>query len=31
MTFVGLPKPEDRAAVILYLRSKAAEPVPLPN
>ena len=31
MTFVGLPKPEDRAAVILYLRSKAAEAVPLPN
>ncbi|MDR3372783.1 MAG: cytochrome c family protein [Ancalomicrobiaceae bacterium] len=31
MTFVGLPKPEDRAAVIQYLRSKSAEPMPLPN
>jgi cytochrome c len=30
MTFVGLKKPEDRAAVILYLRSLSDNPEPLP-
>jgi len=30
MTFVGLKKPEDRAAVILYLRENAENPPPLP-
>lgn len=30
MTFAGLSKPEDRAAVIAYLRSLADNPVPLP-
>lgn len=31
MSFGGLPKPEDRAAVIQYLRSLADSPAPLPN
>ncbi len=30
MTFPGIKKPEDRAAVIAYLRSLSATPVPLP-
>jgi cytochrome c2 len=30
MTFIGLKKPEDRADVILYLRSLADSPEPLP-
>jgi cytochrome c len=30
MTFAGLNKPEDRAAVIAWLRTKADSPVPLP-
>ncbi|MBK8176472.1 MAG: cytochrome c family protein [Rhodospirillales bacterium] len=30
MTFPGLPKPEDRANVIAFLRTKADSPVPLP-
>jgi cytochrome c len=31
MTFAGLKSPEDRADVILYLRSLAASPAPLPE
>jgi cytochrome c len=31
MGFVGLPKPEDRADVIAYLRTLADNPVPLPT
>jgi cytochrome c len=31
MSFKGLPKPEERAAVIQYLRSLADSPAPLPN
>ncbi|MDR3493373.1 MAG: cytochrome c family protein [Ancalomicrobiaceae bacterium] len=31
MTFAGLPKPEDRAAVIMYLRSQSDAPMPMPN
>lgn len=31
MTFVGLKKPEERADVILYLRSLSDEPQPLPE
>lgn len=31
MAFAGLKKPDDRANVILYLRSLAATPVPLPQ
>jgi cytochrome c len=30
MSFAGLPKPEDRAAVIVYLRSLSDAPKPLP-
>ena len=30
MTFVGVPDIKDRADVIAYLRSLAADPVPLP-
>jgi cytochrome c len=30
MTFPGLPKPEDRAALIAYLRSLSDSPKPLP-
>lgn len=30
MTFAGLRKPEDRAAVILYLRENSEDPPPLP-
>ncbi|MFO1154156.1 MAG: cytochrome c family protein [Rhodospirillales bacterium] len=30
MTFAGLKKPEERAAVIAYLRSQASSPIPLP-
>ena len=30
MTFAGLPKPEDRANVIAYLRTLSDSPVPLP-
>ncbi|MCW1841683.1 c-type cytochrome [Prosthecomicrobium hirschii] len=30
MSFKGLPKPEERAAVIAYLRSLSDNPVPLP-
>ena len=30
MTFAGLNKPEDRADVIAYLRTKADSPPPLP-
>lgn len=30
MSFAGLKKPEDRAAVIMYLRTLADTPVPLP-
>lgn len=31
MSFKGLPRPEERAAVIMYLRSLADAPAPLPN
>ena len=31
MAFAGLRRPEDRAAMLLYLRSLAAEPQPLPD
>ena len=31
MSFAGLKKPEDRAAVIMYLRTLADTPVPLPQ
>ena len=31
MSFAGLAKPEDRAAVIMYLRSKAKTEMPMPN
>ena len=31
MGFGGLPKPEDRAAVIMYLRSMSTTPMPMPN
>ena len=31
MAFAGVRKPEDRAGIILYLRSLAAEPEPLPE
>jgi cytochrome c len=31
MAFAGVRKPEDRAAIILYLRSLAADPAPLPE
>jgi cytochrome c len=31
MGFAGLAKPDDRAAVIMYLRSMAATPMPMPN
>lgn len=31
MTFVGLSKPQERADVILYLRSLSADPYPLPE
>jgi cytochrome c len=31
MTFAGISKPQDRIDVILYLRSLAAEPAPLPE
>ena len=31
MAFAGLKKPEDRADVLVYLRSLAASPVPLPE
>jgi cytochrome c len=31
MSFAGIKSPEDRANVILYLRSLAAEPAPLPE
>jgi cytochrome c len=30
MSFAGITKPEDRAAVIAYLNSKSASPLPLP-
>lgn len=30
MSFAGISKPEDRAAVIAYLNSKSASPLPLP-
>ena len=30
MSFAGIAKPEDRAAVIAYLNSKSASPLPLP-
>jgi cytochrome c len=30
MAFVGVKKPEDRANVILYLRSLSEDPAPLP-
>ena len=30
MSFAGITKPEDRAAVIAYLNSKSANPLPLP-
>ncbi|MBV8168875.1 MAG: cytochrome c family protein, partial [Alphaproteobacteria bacterium] len=30
MTFAGLRKPEQRADVIMFLRSKADSPAPLP-
>jgi cytochrome c len=30
MAFAGLRKPEERAAVIAYLRSLADQPAPLP-
>ena len=30
MAFVGIKKPEDRANVILYLRSLSENPAPLP-
>ena len=30
MAFAGLKKPEERADVILYLRSLSDEPAPLP-
>jgi cytochrome c len=30
MAFVGVKKPEDRAAIILYLRSLSDSPAPLP-
>jgi cytochrome c len=31
MGFAGLAKPEDRAAVIMYLRSMSSTPMPMPN
>ncbi len=31
MGFAGLAKPEDRAAVIMYLRDQAKTPMPMPN
>jgi cytochrome c len=31
MTFAGLPKPEDRADIILYLRTLSNSPAPLPE
>ena len=31
MTFAGLPKEQDRADVIAYLRTLADNPVPLPQ
>ena len=30
MAFVGLPKPEDRADVIAYIRTLSDNPLPLP-
>jgi cytochrome c len=30
MTFVGIKKPEDRAALLAYLRSLSDSPKPLP-
>ena len=30
MTFAGLPKPQDRADLIAYLRSLSDSPAPLP-
>ncbi|HEY2112167.1 MAG TPA: cytochrome c family protein, partial [Dongiaceae bacterium] len=30
MTFAGLPKPQDRADIIAWLRQQADSPVPLP-
>ncbi|SDR25306.1 cytochrome c [Rhizobiales bacterium GAS191] len=31
MTFIGMPKAEDRAAVLAYLRTLSDDPVPLPQ
>lgn len=31
MTYAGIKKPEDRAAVIAYLRTLAASPAALPS
>jgi cytochrome c len=31
MGFAGLAKPEDRAAVIMYLRDQSKDPMPMPN
>jgi cytochrome c len=31
MTFAGLPKPQDRADVLLYLNSQSAKPIDLPK
>ena len=31
MTFPGLPKPQDRADLIAWLRTQADTPVPLPS
>jgi cytochrome c len=31
MAYAGLKKPDDRASLIMYLRSLAASPVPLPQ